>query len=172
MAPRRSARSLAGNGQHALQDGVGAVVVLCPDLNAPTSAQSPGDPGEPLGAAGHLDVQTEVRQVDRQPRILRQVAYLTGQPQIVSGDTLGDRDVIDLLAELIDAGAHPPSRAASGPTRRRLRRSSRTRIEKPTARPDARRGKDPRRSLKPDARGQPKKDRAGNGHHRMVAPPA
>ncbi len=74
----------------------------------PVSAQLPGDRSETLSASGRVDVQPEVREVDREPRILQQVTQLTSQPQVVSGDAPGDRDVVDLLAELIDADTYSP----------------------------------------------------------------
>ena len=106
--PRAGRQALAGDGFDAGEHGVGVAEILRPDLDAPASGQPRGDRGEAIGAACRVDVQPEVRKVDRQPRVRWQGVDLIGQSQIAGSDPLRDRGVLHQLAELVDAAARAP----------------------------------------------------------------
>jgi hypothetical protein len=78
-------------------------VVLGADLDAAAGRQCPRDRGELVGTGARVDVQPEVGQVHRQPRVTRQPGELAGQARVVVGDPLGHGRVVDQLAELVDA---------------------------------------------------------------------
>ncbi len=84
---------------------------------------------------------------------------------------LGDREVVDQLAELVDAGAHSPVEQPLGQLQGvRGGRPGHVPRGRPPGQTLTRR-QGPRRSLEPGACGQPEKDRTINRHYLMLAPP-
>jgi hypothetical protein len=67
---RRHRAAPAGHGRDRRQDAVGAALLLCPHLDPPPGRKRRGDPLEaPLHRVRRL-VEADVREIDRQKRVL------------------------------------------------------------------------------------------------------
>ena len=91
-----------------IEDPVPPACILGTDLDEPTVRQSGRDPLEQRAAERDVDVEPDVREIDRQPDTLGQLGKSAGYRHVAVRDRSGQTWIVHLLPKQVKAGADTP----------------------------------------------------------------